>query len=1337
MWFRLSFWHRSFLRATSRCLIILLIFAYSVALTANSGEATYSDDYLITAASPQNSVPSNRTVSSASTQLSTAPVIQVVTPGYRSLGVGWNLPTGVIDRDVASYDLRYIQSDASDKADANWEVKSFLPIRTQAILKGLTDGVQYDVQVRVVTQAASAWSSTVSGTPRQPGGKPDSAIELTNDVGVIGNLTSSQDRDYYSFTLTERSDVKIFASGELDADGEFTGSRSMPRASLYLGTPDSDSEPIDSASPPVFWNAPELLQRGSGFGLARLLEPGTYYLSVHTGTFGNNGTYQLNYRVMKDGDSIEDAPEIKLNQFYGGVIQNYTTDQHGKKTYHTNSELIAGDYDHKGLENDYFKFTLDQATDVHIYTTSKLDMNYLNPEWFPPGFNKELELQDSQGRAIAYNYDALAHAHDNRLTDRPKTLDFISPYADLHHPSIVKHLPAGTYFLQVDGAPAPSFSSGRYKIRVDDINASVTDFDSAIPLMEDELAVSVLNQSVEANYFTFDSHTQAFVRLDAMSSNETLPDLSLQVFDANRQLISDVSEAITHEDYLYASMLPKDEIYDRGVILPRQKADYADLLFSYQGWLEGRDTDNRFYVKVTSDGETGPYAIRLSFDQSQEKIRSSCRGLDRRANAPTDPYYGCQWYLNNTGQIGGPVLQDINVESVWAEGIKGSDVNVLIVDKGFNDTHPDLRDSVTVANNFNKVTQTTRSFNPVDDHGTMVAGIIAAAHNGIGGRGIAPDAKIYGYNLLDTPGSFGDPANAFLHKLDLTAVSNNSWASETAGLLDGRDYSQQLNALRRGVEEGFDGKGIAYIFGIGNDYLNSESNLNVMANYYASIGVCAIDYRDVRHLYSLIGANLWICSPSGGAQGSLPDGLLSTTGAKSYRFMEGTSASTAVVSGVVALLRSAYPELTWRDVKLILAGSARMNDPDASCTLASELNDSQQVDANISGWLTGALRYGSDSQRYRFSHCYGFGAVDAKSALDLAKGWESLPEFKERPVPEVMVEASIPDGASIGSYVESSSNVGVDIGFIEFVQVDVDFKHANTRDLEIKLVAPSGTESRLLSSNFSQRASRVSSGDGRTSPSFAGSYRFGSARHLGEDPNGQWTLKVRDAATGATGTLKSWSITIYGHGEPRLTPKPTVTVKPTSSVQPPPPDRSVPPPPPDRSVQPPFSGVGGGPAPVDNESPVFREGSTALRTVAENSPAGTPVGEPVAADDLEGDAVIYRLGASDSDSETFTINSRTGQISVAANANLDYETEPISYSVVVTATDPDGSAEISNITVTINVTDQSTSTTIDDQDKNNNERIDPAEMFEALRLYKQQKITHEELIEIIRHYLSS
>ena len=41
----------------------------------------------------------------------------------------------------------------------------------------------------------------------------------------------------------------------------------------------------------------------------------------------------------------------------------------------------------------------------------------------------------------------------------------------------------------------------------------------------------------------------------------------------------------------------------------------------------------------------------------------------------------------------------------------------------------------------------------------------------------------------------------------------------------------------------------------------------------------------------------------------------------------GTSAATPIVSGVAALMRQANPNLTWRDLKLILAASARKNDP--------------------------------------------------------------------------------------------------------------------------------------------------------------------------------------------------------------------------------------------------------------------------------------------------------------------------------------------------------------------------------------------------------------------------
>ena len=54
-----------------------------------------------------------------------------------------------------------------------------------------------------------------------------------------------------------------------------------------------------------------------------------------------------------------------------------------------------------------------------------------------------------------------------------------------------------------------------------------------------------------------------------------------------------------------------------------------------------------------------------------------------------------------------------------------------------------------------------------------------------------------------------------------------------------------------------------------------------------------------------------------------------------------------------------------------------------------------------------------------------------------------------------------------------------------------------------------------------------------------GEFRFGSARHLGEDPNGQWTLRLTDHFPEFEGTLRSWSIKVYGHvsrpGAPTIT----------------------------------------------------------------------------------------------------------------------------------------------------------------------------------------------------------
>ena len=85
-------------------------------------------------------------------------------------------------------------------------------------------------------------------------------------------------------------------------------------------------------------------------------------------------------------------------------------------------------------------------------------------------------------------------------------------------------------------------------------------------------------------------------------------------------------------------------------------------------------------------------------------------------------------------------------------------------------------------------------------------------------------------------------------------------------------------------------------------------------------------------------------------------------------------------------------------------------------------------------------------------------------------------------------------------------------------------------------------------------------------------------------------------------------------------------------------------------------GGGGGGTPA-NRAPVFSEGASATRSVAENSAAGTAVGRRVTATDPDGNRVTYSLVGGDT--ELFNIDSATGQISVAQGTSLDFETKEL------------------------------------------------------------------------------
>ena len=104
------------------------------------------------------------------------------------------------------------------------------------------------------------------------------------------------------------------------------------------------------------------------------------------------------------------------------------------------------------------------------------------------------------------------------------------------------------------------------------------------------------------------------------------------------------------------------------------------------------------------------------------------------------------------------------------------------------------------------------------------------------------------------------------------------------------------------------------------------------------------------------------------------------------------------------------------------------------------------------------------------------------------------------------------------------------------------------------------------------------------------------------------------------------------------------------------------------------------PRPPANNPPTFPS-DMVTRMIAENSPPGTNVGEPVTATDPDGDTLTYTLGGADV--ADFRIDSASGQITVGPDTSLDFETQSM-YALAVTASDGSISGATS---VIINLTD--------------------------------------------------
>ncbi|HVJ70317.1 MAG TPA: S8 family serine peptidase, partial [Sphingomicrobium sp.] len=167
-----------------------------------------------------------------------------------------------------------------------------------------------------------------------------------------------------------------------------------------------------------------------------------------------------------------------------------------------------------------------------------------------------------------------------------------------------------------------------------------------------------------------------------------------------------------------------------------------------------------------------------------------------------------------------------------------------------------------------------------------------------------------------------------------------------------------------------------------------DTNYDNFTNHRQVIAVGAVDHNGVVSYYSTPGANLLVVAPSSTyGVGLTTTDIAGAGGNNSGDYITGftgTSAAAPQVSGVVALMLEANPDLGWRDVQEILAMSARQVGDPASLTGSEKYQWSYNGAAN---WNGGGMHFSND---------YGFGLVDALAAVRLAESWTLLGTWPTR-----------------------------------------------------------------------------------------------------------------------------------------------------------------------------------------------------------------------------------------------------------------------------------------------------------------------------------------------------
>jgi hypothetical protein len=281
-------------------------------------------------------------------------------------------------------------------------------------------------------------------------------------------------------------------------------------------------------------------------------------------------------------------------------------------------------------------------------------------------------------------------------------------------------------------------------------------------------------------------------------------------------------------------------------------------------------------------------------------------------------------------------IDRVKAPEVWSQGYTGQGVVVAVIDTGVDYNHPDLASNIwnnpgeVPNNNFdddgNGYIDDVRGWDFIENdndpiesyqfsdfsnpfnyygHGTHVAGTIAAANNGFGVTGVAPNAKIMPIRVFENDAY----SSSIILEQGIRYATNNG-----ADVINLSWTWTPTPGIETAIQDAID-RGVVVVMASGNEYLSTPSYPAQLATD-GGIAVGALDIAgNVPYFSNGAGMLLdYVVAPG--------VDVYSTTPNNSYMFYNGTSMATPHVAGVAALMLSANPALTPAQVEEILVQTA-------------------------------------------------------------------------------------------------------------------------------------------------------------------------------------------------------------------------------------------------------------------------------------------------------------------------------------------------------------------------------------------------------------------------------